>query len=299
MNTPWIIFALSAYFLMALSQLIDKALLNVAFKEVKSYVFLIATLSSLAFILIPFGVTMIPVTTLLIALLGGALFIGALIPFLSALQGDDASRVIPLIGGLIPLATFLGEYLFLGASFSGRDVFAFFLLVTGAIILTFTKSSSPRRSWSSVIKAIIGSVLFASSFLLTKYIFDQVGFVNGFFWLRMGGVLVGIALIFNRETRTGLKRFFKKTKKGLQGGFFANQILNGTGFVLQAYAISLASVSLVTAMQGAQYIFVIILVVIASRFNSKLLGEKITKTILVEKLTAIVIIVTGIALLSL
>lgn len=295
----WIVVAISAYMIMALSQLIDKALLKVPLKEVKAYVFLIGALSALVFVLLPFGIERLSGQDTIIALIGGALFIVALLPFLSALQGDDASRVIPLVGGTIPIATLLGEYFFLETELSRQDLFAFVLLVTGAVILTFTRSETGRRSWSSVIKAIIGSLLFAISFVITKYIFLQTDFISGFFWMRIGGVLVALILLFRKEVQNALQDFFSSTRLKHKLGYFGNQALNASGFVLQNLAISLASVSLVNALQGVQYIFVIIFVVITSRFKPGLLGEKITSRTLIEKITAVLILVAGIALLAL
>ncbi len=299
MNASWIIIAIVGYIAMALSQLIDKALLNVAFKEVKSFVFLIAILNILALVLLPFGVTLLSPILLFWALLGGALFIIALIPFLSALQGDEASRIIPLVGGMVPVATLVLEALFLQVQLSSQDLLAFALLVVGSIVLTTTRSASSKQSWSALVKAALGSLLFAASFVITKYIFDSTSFLNGFFWMRLGGVLVALVLLFRRDVQKGLKRFFTKNSLWLQTGYFANQGLNGVGFVLQSYAISLASVGLVNALQGSQYIFIIFFVAIASRYNPGLLGEKITKLIILEKITAVIIIMAGIALLAL
>ena len=145
MLPSWILIALSGYVVIAFAQLVDKAMLNVAMKEAKSYVFLTGSLNLLVLILLPFGVTLLDLNLLLVALFGGALFIIALIPFLSALQGDDASRIIPLVGGLIPLIIFGGEILFLGAKFSNTSLLAFALLIIGSIVLTFSHTNSSRR----------------------------------------------------------------------------------------------------------------------------------------------------------
>ena len=298
MFPSWVLIAIVGYISMAISQLLDKALLNIAFKEVKAFVFLIAFLNVLVLGMIPFGVTFIEPSLLLIATIGGALFILALIPFLSALQGDEASRVIPLVGGVVPLATLIGEVAFLGARLSTLDYLAFALLVVGSIVLTITHSGSGRRSYSAIAKAVFGAVLFAASFVITKYVFDHTTFVNGFFWMRLGGVLVAIGLFFLHDVRQGLKDFLKNNTKLVQSGYFATQALNGGGVVLQNYAISLASVSLVNALQGVQYLFIIAFVAIAAKFKPGLLGEKITVAILIEKLAAVFIIVAGIALLA-
>jgi len=297
--TNWIFLAGLAYCILAFSQLIDKALLNVAFQDAKSYAFLISCLGLLVLILLPFGITL-PSTGLLIgALAAGAIFILALLPFLSALQGDDASRIIPLVGAIVPLFSLAGEVVFLHKSLEPRSLVAFFLLVTGAVVLTMSRSESPRRSWLAVGKACLGAVLFSASFVASKYLFDRMGFLNAFFYMRLGGAIVGIALLGFHDVRTGVVTFFKKNKLSIKVGYFANQGLNGAGFVLQNIAISLGSVSLVNAMQGVQYFFVILFIFIASRFRPALLGEKITKRILLEKLTAVFILIAGLALLAL
>lgn len=299
MFPTWVFIAVLGYMSMALSQLLDKALLKVVFKEVKAFVFLIAVLNILALVLIPYGVTQLPMDVFWIAIIGGAFFIVALIPFLSALQGDEASRVIPLVGGAVPVFTLLGEALFLSVRLSAIHYLSFGLLVIGSIILTISHSGSSKRSSLSILKALLGAALFAASFVMTKYVFDNTTFVNGFFWMRLGGVFVALALLFSQDVRLGLKQFFTENSLLLQSGYFATQALNGGGFVLQSYAISLASVSLVNALQGSQYLFVIAFVAVAAKFKPDLLGEKITAAILVEKLAAVIIIIAGIALLAL
>ena len=299
MTTSWIFFAALAYFLMAASQLVDKGFLQVVFKESKAYVFLVGAIGILALLLLPFGIASLSLSLLITALIGGALFILALIPFLSALQSDDASRVIPLLGALIPIGTLVGETIFLDAALSRLDLLGFSLLVVGAVVLTLTKSNSPRRSRLAVIKAITAAFIFAASFVITKFVFNSTDFISGFFYMRLGGIIVAIGLFFLPSVRKDIFLFFTKNKLRTKIGYFANQGLAGTGFILQNIAITMASVSLVNALQGIQYVFIIIFVGIAAKFNPKLLGETITRGIIIEKMTAILIIIAGIAAIAL
>ena len=294
----WMIHAGLAYVIMAGSQLVDKAFLQVVFRDAKAYAALVGLLGSLAFILLPFGVTILPLPLLLVACLGGALFIAAVWVFLSALQGDDASRIIPLLGSLIPLGTLFGETVFLGARFSATGYLAIGLLIVGALTLTLTKSESPRRSNSAIMLTIGAAALFATSFVTTKYIYNQIDFVSGFFWMRMGGILFAVVLVGFSQTRADLRHFFLTKSFPLKVGYFLNQAFAGGGFFLQSYAISLASVSLVTALQGIQYVFVLLFIFIGSRIQPDLLGEKLTKRLLLEKLTSVALIAAGIALLA-
>ena len=295
----WILIAAAAYLIMAVSQLIDKGFLNIVFREAKAYATLVGFLSIIAFVLLPFGISTPSSMMLGLCILGGALFIFALWPFLTALQGDDASRIIPLLGASIPVFTLLGESLFLKAQLQPASYVAFALLIAGGFILTMSRSESGKRSTSAILLAIFAAILFAISFVISKQVFQEIGFINGFFWMRMGGILAAIILLMFPDTRADLKSFFSKQLLPVKFGYFGNQILAGGGFFLQSYAISMASVSLVSALQGIQYIFVLFFVALVSRFKPGLLQEKITVSVLVEKLTAVLIIVAGIALLSL
>ncbi len=299
MTNFWVLIAVAGYLTMAVSQLIDKALLNIAFKEAKSFVFLIGALNIFALVLLPFGVSWVSWPFFAWACIAGALFIFALIPFLSSLQGDDASRVIPLVGGLVPLFSFLGEWLLFNARFSAQQQIAFTLLVAGSVVLTFTRAPEKKRSWLSIIKAVFASFLFAASFLLTDYVFSQTSFINGFFWMRAGSFGAALFLLASAQVRKGIVEFFTKHGLGIKSAYFGTQALNGAGFVMQNYAISLANVSLVNALQGSQYLFILIVVALASRFKPGILNERITVWLFLEKLTAVFLIIGGIALLTL
>jgi drug/metabolite transporter (DMT)-like permease len=293
----WLLIAVSAYLLMALSQVIDKALLNVIFRNSRAYAALVGLLGLLVFLLLPWTTGIISLPLFLLAFVGGACFIGALVPFLSALQGDQATRVIPLVGALVPLATFAFESIFLGAVFRAQDIVALALLVVGAVVLTLSKSTG-RRSWSALAKGSVAAILFAASFVASKYLYTQTTFLTGFVWMRLGGLLVSAWLLAQKPVRAELRRLWQTQRAGLLGGYLGNQVVSGAGFFLQGWAISKGTATLVSAVQGVQYAVLVGLVMIASRIRPGLLGEEITFRILLEKLTAIACIAAGLFLLA-
>ena len=76
------------------------------------------------------------------------------------------------------------------------------------------------------------------------------------------------------------------------------QLCGGGGAILLQYAIFLGSVTLVNAMQGVQYIFVFFLVVLFTTTLPKLIKEKFTKELVIQKVIAILIIGIGLYLIA-
>lgn len=294
----WLLIAVAAYLVMALSQVIDKALLNVVFRNSRAYAALVGLLGLLAFFLLPWTTGSLSLPVFILAFIGGACFIGALVPFLSALQGDQATRVIPFVGALVPLATFAFETIFLGAAFRTQDIVALGLLVIGAVVLTLSKTTG-RRSWLALAKGGAAAILFAGSFVVSKYLYTQTSFLTGFVWMRLGGLLVSAWLIYQRPVRNELLRLWKTQRRSLLGGYLGNQAVSGVGFFLQGLAISKGTATLVSAVQGVQYAVLVVLVIAASRLRPGLLQEEVTIPILLEKMTAIACIAAGLFLLAL
>jgi len=294
----WLLIAVIAYLFMALSQAVDKALLNVIFRNSRAYAALVGCLGLLAFILLPWSAGALTFPMFIWSLFAGALFLSALVPFLSSLQGDQVSRVIPLVGALVPLFTCLIEYATIGLLLSKIQILGLALLVVGAVVLTMSKATS-RRSWSALSKAVLGAFLFASSFVVSRYVYQHSDFLSAFVWMRLGGLLVAFWLLSDIAVRREISRLWQNQRRILVAGYVGNQVLAGIGFALQNYAISLGTATLVTAVQGVQYAVLILLVLIASRIRPQLLQETFTPRVVFEKFTAIIIVAAGLYLLAL
>lgn len=294
----WFLIAVVAYVLMAFSQVTDKVFLGLFFRESAAYAAFVGLFGALMLIAWPWTLAL-SASTAVLAVLAGAIFIAALLPFLKALQTDEATRIIPLTGAIVPLATVLFERLFLGLRLSGFSYAGIGALVVGAVLLTHARRHSKRRSRAAARLAILAAFLFAASFVAGKYIYDQAGFLTGFVWMRAGGALAAALIITAMpRVRRDIRHVWQRFHGQAFGLYAANQGVAGLGFVLQGYAIHLANAALVTAMQGVQYVFVIFFVVLLSRRRSALLDEKITREVILEKLTAAMCLIAGLALLA-
>ena len=128
--------------------------------------------------------------------------------------------------------------------------------------------------------------------------FNNQEFFSAFIWIRGGSFIFVLLLLFHYRSR---KEIFKNIK-GLNSKkgsiFIANQGLAAGGFLMQNYAISLTSVALVNALQGVQYVFIIIIGVIATLFYPKFLTENISKPIIIQKIIAVLLIAFGLYLIA-
>ncbi len=313
----WLIITVFAYFILAIVCLADKYLLKEGIPNPKVFAFYVGILGVLALFIIPFAGFYVPGGgQVVISLLAGALSIYALFWFYKDLSLFEASRVVPTIGGLIPLFTFGLVYLFsLGKEvLSLREGIAFILLVCGSVIITLPsrifakrrhgktkeeKPLNPKRFSLPVLTAF----LFSLSFVLTKYIYLEQTFWNGFIWRSIGGFLMAIIFfIFFPEIKKEIFKKKIKIKKKTVVIFLSNQTLSAGATILQNWAIALAPlayVAIINALQGVQYVFLFVFAIFLSLKFPEILKEEISKRIIFQKVFAILSLCLGLAILVL
>lgn len=293
----YIIIAIIAYSLFAINGVIDKFLLS---KEVRSpavYAFYIGITSPLTFILAPFGLKFLSATDLVVAIVGGACFVGALFFLYKATTQTSISRILPIEGGLVPVFTFFFAYIILDERLTQVQLSACLLLVVGAVVISLKRD---KQGWHSRAfgNAVIAAVLFALSFVLTKYTFDHSNFVSGLIWTRLGFLAVSLSLLIPPSIRKAIFSAPKQTSTGSKYLYYGARLSGGVAGLLQNYAISLGSVTIVNAMQGTQYALLLIGTIFLSRYFPKILKEQVSRSILVQKILAIILISTGLILLT-
>lgn len=295
----WIFFAIAGYFLNAVNNVVDKFLLaQRATAKPPVYTFYIGLLSIFALILAPFGLTWPGVIQFLIALAAGVLFLLFLLNLFQAVAIDEASRVFSVVGGLTPILILILSFVFLGERLSWLQILAFFLLVFGGV-LTLLKKNHSKTNFVKGLKFIALAVLFgAGSLVLTKYVFTQQGFVSGFIWTRIGSFLTALLFLIPFRLRQSILQTGHQAKGGLSLLLVSNKALAGGASLLINFAIARASVSLVNAMQGAQYAFLLIFAIILSKKFPWILEEKLSGAIILQKIIAILLIVAGLAILA-
>lgn len=293
----WIAIVLGGHLLNALAALMDKFLLAKKIPSPFVYAFFIGLLGIFGLVLIPFGFTVPSDVEIIRSLIAGATYVIALVFFFAGLKENEASRVVPLTGGFVPAFTFVLAYFFLDERLGAMEIAAFVALVFGGVLITLEKGG--RGSKKGYFYAVVAGFIFALSYVITKQVFIEQNFISGFVWSRIGGFLMALSFLLIPSVRGAI---FNQPKQGGTGSttmlFFTGQVAGALGYVLVNYAISLGSVSLVNAMQGAQYGFLLLISILLAKKFPKIISEKMSSSVIIQKIIAILLISIGILLIA-
>lgn len=250
-----------------------------------------------AFFLLPFGYGAPLGNQWFLDLAAGAIFILALIFMYEAMQKEELTRVVPIIGSLIPIFTLIIAYFILGEILTPNQFIAVLILILGVILLTYRHSAKPSN-WLILSCAILAAFGFALSSVLMKEIFTYQPFFSGLAFSRLGGLIIIPIVLLDRQSRCDIFQKREVPKRGNTYVFFAGRFFSGSGFVLVNWAYAILSPAIVNALQGVQYAFLFILTSILSRFWPAVLREPVERKVIFRKIAGLVCVILGSIILS-
>lgn len=314
----WLFVAVSAYLINAGIYVADKFLLSKKVHSSIAYAFYVGIWSVFNFVLLAFAPWVPTMRELSIDLFAGVLFFATLIFWYKALHQSEATRVVPIVGALVPIFSYLLSYVFLGESLGERQFLSFLILIYGGILVSVkrTRFYIAKEIWESVrnvfgdvlggihaqyrssqrliVNSAVSAFFFAAYYVLIKYIYTYQPFIGGFVWSRLGTSLGVIMILFVPAWRKKINEQKKEAKKPKNIFFFmAVRILAAGAFIMLNWAVSLGSVSLINSLQGVQYVFLILMVLFISKKYPKILTEELGGGVMLQKIIGILLIVTG------
>lgn len=298
----WLYLLLIAHLLNAIVFMLAKYFVSGPIPSTKAYAFWESVGSAAYLVLIPFGVVILPIGDLTMSLLSGFVFSIALVFLYNSIKTHNISGVAPAIGAMTAIFTLILSFFFLKVSLNNMDLWAFVLLVIGTLLasnMRIDNHDARIKLFHELSSAIVASLLFAIFYVLIKIEYNQLGFINPFFWSRIGMIIgAGFILVFmNKDKAIGVT--FNSTNNSLKAGFIGTKLLAGFAFLLIAIAAFLGNVALVNAMQGLQYMFLIIISFILLRIRPGWVGEHYTRHEWIHKISAVIFIIGGLVLLGL
>jgi len=220
-------------------------------------------------------------------------FFMALVSMYTALKKADASDVMPVIGAVTALSSFGMSYLFLNIQLSPNFIWGVLLLTVGTLLvsqLQFTKGIA--------LHTIHSGIFFALHYISMKGLFQETSFDDGFFWSRIGFVVFALSLLLVPVYWNKIKKQTKETTR--KGGLLilSAKILAGIAAFLLLKATDMGDVTVVQALDGLKYVFIIIFSLLLGSKIPLTAGENLsdTKTI-VRKVLYIAIISIGFVIL--
>lgn len=295
-------FTLFAYFLNASSVTIDKFMLSKNIPNPLLYIFYFSLFSALALLLLPF--THFPTLEIFIlASLSTVLWTTGAYFMFKAMQIGQISRVIPVIGSLVPIILLL-EASFTG-SISSREILAVAVLISGLVTLTVFDWTAQKGNFSKkeFIFEITSAFLFAVSYIILREAYLKAEFLTVLVWSRFIILPVSIIILLIPSLKksvfeaNGTRRAFNIfSKAGIL--FIIGQAMGGSSELLLTYSISLANPAFVNSLQGVQYVFILLFSLILGRRYPEVFKEKFDSKMITTKVAGIILIAIGLYLLA-
>lgn len=301
----WLYITTLSYLLFALSSLADRYLLKGPLQHPRAYTFYIGITGILVTFFVPFGFNVPDVKIIFLSFLTGVLSIVALYFFYKAIFYGFVSTAVPAIGALAPMFTlfFSAVIKYEQIVLTSRSILAFLFIILGTVFLSLNiKKQKLIFSRRNILNIILTAALFGLGFVLTRLVYENQGFLNGFIWMRWGGFLGAASLLLFPKTR---KIIFQKNpikQKRVWAPILFGKGAGAAGFGLQQYAISIVNLTQVTfinALGGIQHFFILLFSFLVSLKNPKLLKEQFTKSSIALRIGGILCIVLGLWFLAL
>jgi drug/metabolite transporter (DMT)-like permease len=295
----WLYIIIIAYLLFALANVGDKFVISKFKTQAIVYAFYVGAMGVVTLVLIPFGVIWPDLNQFVSSMIGGVSFVFALYFMYLAINAGETTRAITIIGSTSPIFTFLLSFLVLKERLSSNQLIAFIILILAIIVISWQfEKSQQKMAKKQLMFALLAGLIFAISYVSAKYVYIYQPFISGFVWIRVGGVLTALSILIFAKNRQLIKIDWQRPKTQKGSLILAIQILGGTGVIGQNYAFSIASATIINALQAIQYAFVFILTSLLGK-KFPVLKENLNSKQIIQKVVAIILIAIGLYFLAL
>lgn len=272
---------------------------------------------------------------IVLSIVTGFFYIAGLTALYFSVSKSETSKVTPVVFSMAPIVTLLFSLLIGNESFSYLNFLGILFLISGGLLISFDLPFKINPQTLKLIKkdrrflfikyffsvtkdgivnegkffagfnfAILAGFLLGISFVGLKIVYMEQNFFNGFIWSRFGVMLGGLCLLFMPIWRKNILKSFTHAKKDKEkniktGGLFVfNKILGGASSVFFNLAILAGSVTFVSSLISIQYVFVLLMALIAGKHLPGIFEERMNFWDWMQKIIAIFMIGLGMYFIS-
>jgi drug/metabolite transporter (DMT)-like permease len=300
----WFFIAIIGPFLYALTNHIDKILLEKYFKEsgIGTLILFSSLLSIVAlpvFFLVDPTILNVDTKSIIVLAIVGILNVLVLLCYLIALKNEEASVAV-IFYQLVPVFGSILGYFFLGEVLTRIQIIAMATIIFGMTLVSFevdidNKFKLRKRT---VIPMLAAAFFWALGSVLFKVVAIEENIWRSLFWEHLMLLLVGVVIFtFMRSYRNHFLSAIRNNSKGILSLNILNESLYMIGNTVFAYAYLLAPIGLVLLSESFQPVFVLAIGIFLTIFFPKISVEKIKTKHLLPKIIAILITGVGTYLL--
>lgn len=237
----------------------------------------------------------ISLTNSVFLLIDGVLSVVVMWLYFKSLESNTASSVVPMYQ-ITPVFVYIFGYFVLGELLGMVQLFAMFLIVAGAFILSIEGGAGLgiKINYRATLFMLVAVTIAAFQAVLFKFVILEEDFWVSFFWYYVGLSLIGCSLlIFHKQYRSEFFESIKKNSKIILGLNILNELMTIIGTVIFTYTYLYVPVTVTNLLGSYQSVFVLVIGIVLSRFMPKLTNEKFTTRTIIQKFAAILLMMSG------
>lgn len=243
----------------------------------------------------PENITLPTLEVFAISMLAAYTFFMALVSMFDALKRDTPSNVMPVVGAVAAIASVGFNFLFLDGVVTESFLLGIFLLSVGTFLV-----SQASFDKNIILTTVHSGIFFALHLVAMKGLFVVTTFDNAFFWSRVSFVLFALSLLL---VPAYVKKIHEGTKSTNAKGValvFGAKILAGIAAFMLLKATDWGDVSVVQALDGVKFLFILFISYFATLWIPKLETERgVRPQEVVRKVVYISLITAGFIVLFL
>jgi len=240
------------------------------------------------------GLSEMPYPVIALALCAGIFKTLFYLFYYLAVTREEVSRIATL-DSLTPLVILLSAGFVLNESLQPQEHLGVILVVSGAVLITCKGRLYPRLNLAFCF-ALLGVLCTTVNQIITKHLLETTDYWTVFATVRVGVFFAVLPLL--PKVVSSLKVLRSERKWSVLALIAANNTIAVSGLFIFTIAVSLGSVTLVNAVGSVHSIFLLLIVVVVGIVNPGLLREELKKSVLVQKLIAILLMVRGTVVIS-
>lgn len=296
----WFFIALIGPILWAFVNHIDKYLLSDKFKGSNvGALMLFSTLVCLVitpiFYFLNPAIFSLSALNVIILMVVGVLTGLAMMPYMYALDKDEASVVVPLFQ-LIPIWGYFLAFILLGETLNWVQMTGCLFIIFGSIVITLEEDADEKIKFKkrTIWLMLLSTILVAIYETLFKLVAVEAGFILSTFWEQVGLLSLGIVLfVFFKNYRISFIHLLKTQGQKILTLNVGSELATIVGNLATNFALIIAPVALVLTVNGFQPLLVFVYGVLLTWLFPKFCQEKLSKKHLIQKTISILVIIVG------
>ena len=201
---------------------------------------------------------------------------------------------------LIPVFSYIFGLVLFGENLTIRQIIGSIIIVLSAITISFDfNEKNNRKKFKALLLMTLSSLCYSIYFILFDIGIRNSSYYSCAFWYQIGFLIMGVVLLSLKSFRLPFVDAIKRNGKRYLILNTINEVMNLIANLLVNYANLIIPVALVTVLDGFQGAFVFILGVIGTLLLPKYVKEDLSKKVVAQKITCIILGIIGLTILVL